>query len=196
VFEERKWQFAGLSNSFHAASDCDIQFGEILSTTVGEFLTFDIAPHGLDWIEVRRIAGQAFDGEPVALGESVLLHSPALVRGEPVPHRNGFLSPESPLEILQESDQAVGVVGALAGLEEEAAATAVPAIAKGGANRYLRPVEGMDQDRRFTFGCPSAADGGTLRDAAFVLEEDPGSLAASFFFTSGQRCSSQRSTLC
>jgi hypothetical protein len=43
------------------------------------------------------------------------------------------------------------------------------------------PVEGVDQDRGFAAGCPGAADRGTLRDSALVLECDPRLLAVGFF---------------
>ena len=113
---------------------------------------------------------------------------------ESVPYEDDFLPPQASLEVFQEADQAVRVVAALARLKAEATAATVPAIARGGTDGYLRPVESMDQGRRFAFGCPCAVDRGSLRDAAFVLEEDPRPLSASFFFTSGQRCSSQSLT--
>ena len=101
--------------------------------------------------------------------------------GDAIPYQDDFLSTQASLEIFQESDQAVGVVAALARLKAEATASTVPTIARGRTNGYLRPVESMDQDGRFAFGCPCAVDRGSLRDAAFVLEEDPRPLSASFF---------------
>src|SRR5271157_219984 len=92
-----------------------------------------------------------------------------------------------PLEILEEGNQTFGVVAAFAGLEKQATAAAVPAVTNRRADRHLRPVEGMNQDRRFALRGPGSADGGTLRDAAFVLEEDPSLLASSVFFTAGHR---------
>ena len=52
--------------------------------------------------------------------------------------------------------------GHLAGLEEQAAPAAVPAVAQGRTDGHLRPIESMNQDRRFAFGSPGPADGRTL----------------------------------
>jgi len=97
-------------------------------------------------------------------------------------------------EFVEEGNETFRVVAALPGLEEQAAAAAVPTVADRRADGHLLPVESMDQDRRFTFRGPGSADRGTLGNAAFVLEEDPGFPAASVFFTAGQRSFSQSST--
>src|SRR5438034_1005997 len=57
--------------------------------------------------------------------------------------------------------------------------------------RELRPVEGMDQDGGLPARGPCAADGRPLRDAALVLEDDPGPATPSVFFTAGQRVVTQ-----
>src|ERR1017187_4203538 len=93
--------------------------------------------------------------------------------GSPSQTSDGFLTAHVPLEVVEEGNQTFGVVAALAGLEEQAAAASVPAVADRRADRHLRPVESMNQDRCFALRSPGSADGGTLRDAAFVLEEDP-----------------------
>src|SRR5712691_7601313 len=45
----------------------------------------------------------------------------------------------------------------------------------------------MDQDGGLPARGPGAADGRPLRDAALVLEDDPGPATPSVFFTAGQR---------
>src|SRR5215470_9431688 len=56
---------------------------------------------------------------------------------------------------------------------------------------YRQPLpiaERMDHDRGFATGRPRPSDDGLRLEPAFVLEEEPGPLAAGVFFTAGQRC--------
>src|SRR5437879_11375489 len=49
----------------------------------------------------------------------------------------------------------------------------------------------MDEDGGLPARGPCAADGRPLRDAALVLEDDPGPATPSVFFTAGQRVVTQ-----
>jgi hypothetical protein len=127
----------------------------------------------------------------VVLRGKVGLHLATLVGRQPVPHENGLLAAEVSLEVSEKPDEALGVVAARTGLKEQPRAAAVVAVGDGRGDRQLRPIERVNQDGRFPSGCPGPADRRALRDSAFVLKADPRLPAASVFFTSGQRCSTQ-----
>lgn len=95
-------------------------------------------------------------------------------------------------QIAQERNEGLGVVAVLLGLEEELAATAIPAIGKNGGNGNLGPLEGVDHDGRAPLGRPGAAERRSFREAALVLEEEPGAAAPSVLFTRGHSSATQR----
>jgi len=185
VAKERKGQRLGASHSLKAASDGAVDARQIIGTDVGQFLSLDVSPNGLRGIQLRRISGQAFHPEPPALTAQVFGHEPALVRRQPVPYQSRFLPAEVPFEILEEHDQTFRVVAARSRLKEQAAAPAVPAEPQGGTNGKRFPAESMDQDGRFPPRRPGSPDRGPLGHTAFILEENPGFPAPSFFFTAG-----------
>ena len=115
------------------------------------------------------------------------LHLLALMPRQPIPNENVLSSAKLSLQIFEEGNQAVLVVAVRLGLKEKPTALAVPSIRERCRDRHLLPIEGMDQDRRFAFGRPCTADGGPLRDAAFILEDDPAAEFSRFFFTTAQR---------
>ena len=95
-------------------------------------------------------------------------------------------------QIVEEPDEAFGVVAARLELEEELRALGVPAIRHHRGRQHLLPVERMDQDWRFAAGCPGATDRRLLGDPALVLEGNPSLLALGFFLTAGQRWATHR----
>jgi hypothetical protein len=160
---------------------------EIVGAQVGELAALDVAPHELGWVEIRRVAGQALHREPRALRAQVGVHGITLMRRQAVPDQDDSPPAELPLEVDQEVDEGEVVVTARSRLEEEPTAPEVPPESHGDGDRELRPVEGVDQDRGFAAGGPGAPDRRPLRDAAFVLEDDPGVAPPSVFFSVGQR---------
>jgi len=125
-------------------------------------------------------------------GPTIRHHRPAR-RATPFPAE---LTPTAPpvsesqtLQVLQKLDQAGGVIAPLASLKIQFAPLSIPAITEGGANGHLLPVECVNPEWRLAFRRPGASDGGPLRDATLVLEEDPGFAAPSVFFTVGHCCS-------
>jgi hypothetical protein len=162
MIKKGKWQGTRLSNPLHAAMNCCENFIEILRTFISHLLPFHISPERLNWVQIRRIAWQPLLAEPAALTSQVLLHHLTLVRRQPIPYQDGLLTAQVSPEILKENNQAFRVIAPLPGLEKQSATTPVPAKAQGCTNRNRRPVEGMDQDRRFPFGRPGPSDGGTL----------------------------------
>src|SRR5947199_9180372 len=101
------------------------------------------------------------------------------------------------LELVQEADERDVVVTARPRLEEEATAPEVPPERQAHGEGELRPVEGMDQDGGLPARGPCAADGRPLRDAALVLEDDPGPaliVPISARISPGARCDGPTST--
>lgn len=185
--EKRERQGGRASDAAKATPKLTLDLIEIIRTEVGEFTPLDVAPDELRRVEIRRVARQAFDGEPRALGAQVRLHGSTLVRGQAIPDHDDAAPAELALEVGEELDEGHVVVTARAGLEEEPTAPEVPPEGHGDGDGELLPIEGVDQDRSFAAGRPGAPDRRPLRDATLVLEDDPGAAAPSVFFTAGQR---------
>lgn len=185
--EKREGQGGRTPDAAKASPQLMLDLSEIVRAEVGKLTSLHVPPDELGRVEIRRVAGQAFDGQPRALSAQVVLHGGALMRRQAIPDEDDPTSAELPLEVGEEVDEGQVVVTAGAGLEEEPAAPEVPPKSDGDRDGELLPIEGMDQDRGFAAGRPGAPDGWPLRDAALVLEDDPGAAAPSVFFTVGQR---------
>lgn len=146
---------------------------------------------GVEWLgdipahwEVRRLGrvpGQALDREPLPLATQVRGHLSALVGRQAVPDQEDALTPKVALEIGQEADECDAVVAPRPRWEEQARAAAVPPEGQRQGDGELRPVEGVDQDRRLAPRRPRVPDRWALRDPALVLEDEPGSPAPRVF---------------
>jgi hypothetical protein len=189
--EKRERQRGRPSNAPEARADRPLDLAEVVRAEVGQFAPLDVAPHEFGRIEVGRVARQALDGEPRSLRLQVRRHGPALVRRQAIPDQDETPTAKMTLELVQEADERDVVVTARPRLEEEAAAAEVPSERQAHGEGELRPVEGMDQDGGLPPRGPRAADGRPLRDAALVLEDDPGPAPPSVFFTAGQRVVTQ-----
>ena len=130
----------------------------------------------------------------MSLAVQVIGHDPALVSRQAIPDQYDFLTPHFTSEVFEKSNETIGVVATWPSLKEHLAAAAIPAISDCRTNRELLPIKGVNQDGLFPFWRSGTADGGTFRDAALVLEEDPCFPAASVFFTAGHLSFSQSRT--
>lgn len=185
--EKRKRQGRRAPDATKAGTKLVLDLAELVRAEVREFAALDVAPHELGRVKVRRVAGQALDGEPGALSAQVRLHGSTLMRRQAIPDQDDAPTAKLPLEVVQEFDQGHVVVTAWSRLKEETAATEVPPERHGDGDGELLPIERVDQDGGFAAGRPRAADRRPLRDAALVLEDDPGAATPSVFFTAGQR---------
>ena len=114
------------------------------------------------------------------------------MRRKVIPDKNYSLSFGEPFEVFQELNQTDRMVAVGLGAGEQARRFSIPAEPQSRRRRNPAPVIApWPQDRRFAARRPTGADGGLLGEAGFVLEEDPGLLADSVFFISGQRTSFQ-----
>src|SRR2546422_5894724 len=189
--EKRERQRGCSANAPEAPADRPLDLTEVVGTEIGQFPPFDVAPYEFGRVEVGRVARQALDGEPRALSPQVRRHGTALMRRQAIPDQDETPPAPMTLELVQEADERDVVVTAWPRLEEEAAAAEVPSERQAHGEGELRPVEGMDQDGGLPARGPRAADGRALRDAAPVLENDPGPAPPSVFFTAGQRVVTQ-----
>src|SRR5437762_1695991 len=94
---------------------------------VGELAPFDVAPDLLDRIQLRGVAGQAFDREPRPGAREIPQHHAALVPTQPVPQQDDGAPREVSLGRAQEGGQRDIVVAPGPRLEVAAGAAAVPA---------------------------------------------------------------------
>jgi hypothetical protein len=187
VAEKREGQGGRAPDATKAGAKLVFDLVKIVRAEVGELGAFDVAPHELDRVEVRRVAGQALDREPGTLRAHVRLHRPTLVRRQSIPDQDDAATSELSLQVVQEFDEGHIVVTARARLKEKTTAAEIPPERQGQGDGQLLPVEGVDQDGGGAARRPRAADRGPLRDAALVLEDDPGPSTPSVFFTAGQR---------
>ena len=105
-----------------------------------------------------------------------------------IPDQDNLLSAGETAQCFQEIDETGGIVVVGFGAGKQARPLAVPAESQSGSYRGLAPViSARLQDRRFPARRPGGPDRGLLGEAGFVLEEDPGVLLQSVFFSSGQR---------
>ena len=108
--------------------------------------------------------------------------------GKMIPDQDDPRPPHESFQIFQESHQTLGIEAIRFGSSQQPGLLAIPSKSERGRHRNFGPViPARLQDRRFPARGPRAADGGLLRDSGFVLEEDPGLLLRSVFFSSGQR---------
>src|SRR5205807_6868935 len=78
--EKRERQGGGSSNAPEAGADRSLYLTEVVCAEIGQFPPFDVAPYEFGRIEIGRVAGQAFNGQPRALRLQVRRHGAALDR--------------------------------------------------------------------------------------------------------------------
>ena len=180
---------AGLSaDAREATAQGAAQTGEIQDAQVREVRGLHIAPHLLDRVQLRSVGRQGLHREPRALARHVRPHVPTLVAAQAVPDEDDAPPAQMPFEGAQKRDERVIGIAARMGLEEEPTPTPIPAKGQGPGYRQASPVPPrVTQDWRLAARGPGAPDYGLLRDAAFVLENEPGPLPAGVFFSCGHR---------
>jgi len=164
------------------------QCGQLGRAHIGHLARLDVAPDLFDGIQLRGIARQAFDVEPVALASQIGAHRTALVGAQAIPDQDHAVAAEVPFQVAQKPDEGPRRIGAGTRLEIEAGPAPIPA--EGQRPSHREPLPGaarVDQDRGLAARRPGAPDDGLLRDPAFVFEDEPGAPAPGVFFTAGQR---------
>ena len=189
--QEGSAQGGRVSHAAHPAAQGDRGVVQVVGTGVGEFAAFDVAPKLLRWVQLGGVAWEPFHAQPVAVPVEVRAYAPTLVGGQLVPDENGRTTGEMAREDAEESEDAVRVAAPRGGAEPELSPPAVPPEPQGHTHQQLLPIERMDQDGRLAARGPRPADRRALREAALVVEENPGAPASGVFFTAGHRVVTQ-----
>lgn len=191
--QEAKRQHGVGPDAAHAGAQRLGERLEVGGAVIGQVTALDVAPQGLDRIQLRGVGRQALDGEPGPLGGDVRAHAATGVRAQAIPQQDDPLPSEVALECPQEGQQGICGIGARPSLEEQPSAPSIPPKGQGGGDGQPLPVvERVGQDRRLPARRPGTADDWVLREAAFVLEDQPGAPPTGVFFTAGQRSRTHR----
>jgi hypothetical protein len=171
-----------------AATERRAERGEGRRTHVRQFPALEVAPDQFDRVQLRGVARQTLDAQPCSLLRQVPGHPSTLMSRQPVPDQDDRLLPQVAFEVPQEGDQRAIGVAAWLRLKEEPSPAPIPSEGQRAGHRQALPAAAhMGQDGRFAPGRPRSADDGLLREAAFVLEDDPGPAAPGVFFSCRQR---------
>jgi hypothetical protein len=167
---------------------------QIGRTMIRELAGLDVAPQGLNGVQFGGIGRQALDREPGALSGDVGAHAATGMGAEPVPQQDDPPAAEVAFERAQKWQERGSRVRARSGLKVQPGAATVPAKGQRGRDGQALPAAGdVRQDGGLTARRPGPPDDRLLGDPAFVLEDEPGPLAAGVFFTAGQRpCTHRR----
>src|SRR5262245_12816161 len=196
IAEEAEEQMAVAADAVGGEMRGEVHRSHVGLAAVGQLPALEVGPEPLGGVQLRCVAGQPPDLEPILLPGQELLHAPAPVRGQPVPEQDHLLASEVAMQLANELDQREVVVVAFAGLEVEPTPAAIPAVGEGNGHRDAIPVEGMAEDRGMAPGCPGPPDNGRQRGSGLVLEDDPGSLPPGPFFMAGHSSRTQSLIAC
>jgi len=157
-------------------------------THIRQFPALAVAPDQFDGVQLRGVTRQALDAQPRSLVRHVPGHPPTRMRRQPVPDQDDRLSPEMPFEVPQEGDQCAIGVATRPRVKEEPGPAPIPTEGQRASDRQALPIAAhMRQDGRVPPRRPRSADDGLLREATFVLEDDPGPAAPGVFFSCSPR---------
>ena len=101
--EKRERQGGCSSNAPEAGADRSLYLTEVVCAEIGQFPPFDVAPYEFGRIEIGRVAGQAFNGQPRALRLQVRRHGAAPMRWQAIPDEDETPTTKVPLELVQEA---------------------------------------------------------------------------------------------
>jgi hypothetical protein len=163
-----------------AAPHAGAQAGEIVGGRVGQGGGVQMGPELFDRIQFRDIGGQGFPLQPAAMAGQGLRGEPTAMRGQPIPEQDHGAAAMA-LEAIQEADDVPAADAAAMQCQQPARAPTVGAGQQGSDAGHALPVEGFHQARRLPARRPGGADGGTLRETAFVHKAQPGFQPAGVF---------------
>lgn len=192
MVQEGKWEASRVTQATKATAE---QVGRLLDSIWAEvrhFSSLDVVPNAFGGIEVGSVARQPFYMQPGVLVAKEFLHEAAAMCRQVIPDENHSMPTGKALELFEELNQTDRVIAVGFGAGEQACRFAIPTESQCRCHGNLTPViASWSQDRGLAARRPTGADGRLLRETGFVLEEDPGLLADSVFFISGQRTSFQ-----
>src|SRR6266852_3483145 len=158
-----------------------------VGTEVGQLLGFHVAPDLLNGIEVRSIAWQRLNAQPIALVGDPVQHASAAVRWESIPDQDDRALLLMLMHFAEKVDQGFIVVGARTQLKDEVGVTAIGFVRQYAGDRQPLPREVVPQHGRLASGCPGGSHRRQQRHARLVLKHQQRVLALCPFFNCGQR---------
>lgn len=169
----------------HAGSDTPCLAAclfEVLADEVRHQIgTRQMGPEVFHRVELGGVGWQVFRGQPGSLLPQIGLDVTAAMRRQPVPQQKRL----PPSEMTFQGPQVVEDLWLLdrAGVKSQAKSnpTSRRRGYQTGDGRQPLPVEGHDQDRRFSLRPPGTPHGRTLGKAAFVQKNQQGPRVARFF---------------
>src|SRR5438128_10965957 len=190
VAEKIERQVTMATDADAAATERRAERVEGWRTHIRQFPALEVTPDQFDRVQLRGVAWQTLDAQPRALLRQVTGHPSTLMSRQPVPDQDDRLAPKVPLEVPQEGDQrAIGVAARLS-LKGEPRLAPIPSEGQCAGHRQALPAAAdMGQDGRFPPRRPRSADDGLLREATFVLEDDPGPSAPGVFLAAASAAS-------
>src|SRR5262245_19962859 len=196
IAEEAGKQMAVAADAVGSEMRGEVHCSHVGLAAVGQLPALEVGPEPLGRVQLRCVAGQPPDLEPILLPGQELLHASAPVRGQPVPQEDHLLASEVAMQLAHELDQREVVVVAFARLEVEPTPAAVPAVGEGDGHRDPLPVEPMAEDRGLSPARPGPPDNGRQRGSRLVLEDDPGPLLTGPLFMAGHSSRTQSLIAC
>lgn len=173
------------------ASHAGAQAVEIVCGRVGQGGGVQMGPELLDRIQFRGVGREWLQAQPVTMVPEGLHGEPAAMSRQPIPqqdHRAAAMT----LEAVQEAHDVPTADATALQRQQPARAPTVGTGQQGSDPGHPLPVEGFNQARRLPARCPGGAEGGTLRETAFVHKTQPSLQPLGVFFTWGQRTRTQR----
>ena len=156
-----------------------LQFREVLGAGIREFVVFAMAPDVLRGIQFRGVGGQVLHVDATVLGRDEVLHQPAAMGRQTVPHQQQFPR-NMPQQVFEKRHHLWRADRS--GIQPE---VKVPQR-NARDDRKRLPVEVILQHRRVAPPRPRAAAVRPLAQSALVEEDDRSPLFLGFFLMSGQ----------
>src|SRR5574337_1703189 len=155
--QERKGEPRLATDTGQASAERASEGGEIWPAVVCQFSALHVAEEQLDGVELRRVGGQPFRGQPGPLLGQVAAPPPTAVRPQATPEQNHALAAEVAREGAQEGEEGRVDVGARSGVEVDPGPAAIPAKRRAAAT-----------ERRFQVAPGWVRTGGSPRGAQVV----------------------------
>ena len=156
-----------------------MQFAEIRRAVIGQRMTLKPSPQILDRIQFGRVSWQECQLDMAVQSVQILAHQLAAVRLQTIPDHQQWLL-EMGFERLQEFDDLFFLDASLMQSEQAVGAR------QPGDHRNIAPVEVELDNRRTSFGRPSAHPRRALADTGFVDKDHYPAFPLGFFLSAGQ----------
>ena len=174
-----------VANTLPGSLQSPLQFADVLGAEVAQDWSFDVGPHPLNGVEVRRVGWKIFDGETRLL----LNEGPQGLRfvDAVVVHEDDQLAFDVTEEMSAERQHLWASNGAWVGLLQE-----LTRGRDGTEGRELVPSCFRPKDRCLSSRGPGSGHGGLQTEAAFI-EEDEGRALLDLFFPTQGACARPKS---